>query len=246
MSLLSIICVYNSKSVLDECLISGLQTQNNKDYELILIDNRKNEFSSAASALNYGAKKAKGERLIFTHQDIKMLDCDTLSKINTFFDQGLEIFGSSGVKKYSAKMVSNVYTTNFDEAFYANKLCKRITSPEIVETLDECFVCMTREVFNKVGGFDEKVCDNWHMYCVDLTISAKEKGIKVYSVPLNLFHQSTGTISKSFIFSLKKVCKKHHLIWMAAPCYHFFAFAPFMWALYYFWQINYKLKKNRP
>ena len=245
MSSLSIICVYNNQEVLEACLLKGLETQKNKDYELILLDNRSNQFSSAAKALNYGAKQAKSNYLVFSHQDIRMDTPDTIDKIIEYFNSGLSFFGSSGVKKYEAKMISNVYTANYDDSFYANKLCKRINSPVMVETLDECFICLTKDVFYSLGSFDEILCNNWHMYSVDLSLTAKEHGVGVYSVPLSLFHKSGGVISKSFIYNLKGVCKKHHLIWAAMPCYHFFAFPPFMWALYYYWQFTYFLDRKR-
>ena len=245
MSSVSIICVYNNSDVLNDCLLKGLRNQSNQDYELILIDNRKNEFSSAAKALNYGASKATTNHLVFSHQDIRMDVPTVIDTIIKYFDSNLKVFGSSGVCKFNAKMISNVYTANYDDNFYANKLCKRINEPVLVETLDECFFCIDKDTFYSLGKFDEILCDNWHMYCVDLSLTAKERGVKVYSVPLTLFHKSGGVISKNFIYNLKAVCKKHHLIWAAMPCYHFLAFSPFMWLLYYYWQLSYSLERKR-
>lgn len=245
MSSLSIICVYNDRNVLEECLLAGLKEQNNQDYDLVLLDNRDKKYSSAAKALNHGASIALSDRLVFTHQDIRMLNPDTIDAIISFFDSGLKFFGSSGVRKFEAKMVSNVFTSNFDENFYANRLCRRITKPEPVETLDECFVCIDKKTFYNLGRFDEVLCDNWHMYTVDLSLTANERKTGVYSVPLNLFHKSGGVISKQFIGNLKGVCRKHHLIWAAMPCYHFFAFSPFMWILYLYWQLTYRSDRKR-
>jgi hypothetical protein len=39
--------------------------QNQWNYELILVDKIQNKFKSAAQALNYGGKKAKGEYIMF-------------------------------------------------------------------------------------------------------------------------------------------------------------------------------------
>lgn len=60
----SIICVFANKNQLSDCLLKSLSFQNNK-YELILIDGSKGDFSSCASALNYGATKSKGIILLF-------------------------------------------------------------------------------------------------------------------------------------------------------------------------------------
>ena len=67
--MISIICVFNDKKVLNECLLESLKNQT-ANYELILIDNTNRKFKSASEALNYGAKKAKGNYLMFVHQDM--------------------------------------------------------------------------------------------------------------------------------------------------------------------------------
>lgn len=67
--MISIVCVFNDKKVLNEYLHESLKDQT-AHYELILIDNTKNKFKSASKALNYGAKKANGNYLIFIHQDV--------------------------------------------------------------------------------------------------------------------------------------------------------------------------------
>ena len=81
--LISIICVFNDKNILEENLINSLEYQN-EEYELILLDNRTNKFSSAAEALNFGANQAKGDLFIFSHQDIKFYKsvCKFFSKKN--------------------------------------------------------------------------------------------------------------------------------------------------------------------
>ena len=73
--MMSIICVYNNEQILNDFLISSLEKQS-EDYELILVDNRNQEFTSASSALNYGAKKATGDYLVFAHQDINFSNID--------------------------------------------------------------------------------------------------------------------------------------------------------------------------
>ena len=71
MKKISLITVYNNKPLLDEMLASA-NLQKNVDIDYVMIDNRNNTFSSAASALNYGTSKAQGEVLVFLHQDIEL------------------------------------------------------------------------------------------------------------------------------------------------------------------------------
>jgi len=78
----SIISVYNDQKSLKENLLPSLKKQSLK-FELILIDNRHNKyFSSAASALNSAAKKARGKYFVFIHQDIIFPEKNLLKKAN--------------------------------------------------------------------------------------------------------------------------------------------------------------------
>ncbi len=69
----SIISVYHNKETLEEDLLKGLKNQTT-NYELILIDNTKGQFKSAARALNYGAKQIKSQSkyIMFVHQDVDL------------------------------------------------------------------------------------------------------------------------------------------------------------------------------
>ena len=67
--MISIVCVYNNKEILNKYLIKSLESQT-EDYELILLDNTQNKFNSAAKALNNGGRKAKGDYIMFVHQDV--------------------------------------------------------------------------------------------------------------------------------------------------------------------------------
>lgn len=239
MKSLSIICVYNNERILQDYLLAGLKAQNNQDMELVLLDNRENAYPSASSALNAGARMATTDNLVFAHQDIHF-DCPTIiDELLSFFASDLGVFGSSGVGRFKAKMLSNVFTGSRNPKLFANRLCERITEPVEVETLDECFFCMKKDLYARLGGFDEEICNNWHMYAVELTLHAKKEGVSVYAVPLSILHKSGGTISKAYINNLSAVCRKYHKFWMASPCYHFIAFKPFMWCLWGYWQVHY-------
>jgi len=242
MSKLSLICVYNQKDTLEQCLLKGLKIQTITP-EIILMDNTQNKYSSAVAALQAGANIATGDYFVFVHQDIEFLTPTIVEEIISFFDQGYKFIGSSGVKKFDPKMVSNVFTKTFDPKYPANSLTRRFTTPTLVETVDECLFGMDTETYKKIG-LNLELCDNWHMYAVEACYHAKLLKTKVYALPLKLFHKSGGVISLSFIESLKKVCKYYHLLWVSAPCYHFFTFKPFMYALYYWWGQHYKLKKK--
>ena len=94
--MISIICVYNNKEILENYLLKNLSTQS-VEYELILIDNTNGKFKSAAEALNYGGKKANGNYLMFVHQDVDLCSNNTLDYIENILESisNLGIAGSS-------------------------------------------------------------------------------------------------------------------------------------------------------
>lgn len=95
---ISLITVYNNINLLQQ-MVESASMQENVTIDYVLIDNRTNQFASAAAALNYGAKKAKGEVLVFLHQDIEFLEKSALSDIYRFgVTNPNTIFGAAGVK----------------------------------------------------------------------------------------------------------------------------------------------------
>ena len=76
----SVVIVYTNIEKLEEAR-KYLESQSMfKFMELIFLDNRQNRFSSAASALNYGASIAKGKVIIFMHQDVYLWDENIIEK----------------------------------------------------------------------------------------------------------------------------------------------------------------------
>ena len=66
--MISVICVYNDKAVLEKYLLKGLEHQI-ENGEVILLDNTYGRFSSASEALNFGGDKGTSDYLMFIHQD---------------------------------------------------------------------------------------------------------------------------------------------------------------------------------
>lgn len=202
--MISIICVYNNKEILDKYLITSLNLQK-EEYELILVDNRNSEFSSAASALNYGASKAKGDYLVFSHQDIffsKDWIENTLKQIKSLENPG--IIGVAG--KINDSLVYSNIKQGLDPVDVSPYKLEKV---EKASTLDECVFIIPADVFNKYK-LDEKTCFDWHLYAVDYVLSIKERGYEAYLIPSDLEHRSKGaSMSETYYQTLPKLQKKH-------------------------------------
>src|SRR2546425_12832085 len=93
--MISVICAYNDRLVLDEYLIKSLNTQQ-AAYEPILLDNTDRTFSAAARALNTGGLLAHGKYLMFVHQDVRLCSPDWLGTAEQTLDQVADV-GIAGV-----------------------------------------------------------------------------------------------------------------------------------------------------
>lgn len=204
--MISIVCVYNNKEILDEFLLKSLENQS-VNYEIFLMDNRDGRFESAAEALNEGAKNAKGEYIMFVHQDIDLKSDKYLENMERTLNSldNLGIAGVAGKIKYREGHV-----TTIEEGIPPQKIPSfSFNTPLKVQTLDECLLIIPRSIFNNIQ-FDEKTCDDWHLYGVDYSLTVLERGFNAYVIPLGIHHRSPGySYSETFNLTLKKVLKKH-------------------------------------
>ena len=225
---MSIICVYNNKSFLEKYLLKSLKNQN-KRYDLHLLENTHNQFKSAAEAFNYGGKEAKGRYLMFVHQDIIFDGKNWLERCEKMLDS-IERLGVAGVAGMSEAGKTN-YERGRNIILETKKKTpwrqgNKIHAPEEIQTLDECLIIIPQKIFKKYP-FDEKTCDHWHLYSVDYCLSIKKKGYRAMVLPLLVTHISStiststprrsklqvifslGWLSEDYYRTLKKILKKH-------------------------------------
>jgi len=204
--MISVVCVYNNKEILEEFLLKSLKRQS-VEYELFLMDNRKGKFKSAAEALNKGAKETKSKYIMFVHQDVDLSSNTYLEDTEKMLDSipNLGIAGVAGKIKYGEGMV-----TTIEDGIPPQKIPSFIfKTPVKVQTLDECLFIIPKSVFN-ILQFDEETCDDWHLYAVDYSLTVKDRGFDVYVISNPLYHRSPGfSYSKMYDSTLKKVLKKH-------------------------------------
>ncbi len=238
---ISVICVFNDKNTFDRQLYASLKLQD-VEYELIALDNTTQQFRSAAEALNYGSQKATGEILVYSHQDIFLKRSEELRRFaEAIANQPTGcILGAQGVKEPSKVYYSNItygaeyipeIVGDYPDDFYA------------VSSVDEGFFGMKKKTWEMLK-FDEALCDNWHLYCVELCLRTRKHGNAVYVFPTQLHHFSMGTISLGYMKNLKKLCsvyrKDFKYIW--TTCYKVRTNRLYIHGLYALWCLNRKLR----
>ena len=144
---LSVVIVYTNVAQLNEA-VSYIEKQSiYPSVETVLLDNRENRFTSAASALNYGAEQARGEVVVFMHQDVYLWDERTLEKYYNFLiDKPNAIAGLAGVAKADGIIYYDICETK------AGTYHKYSTKGEIMPALsvDECMFAMKRSLWEKL------------------------------------------------------------------------------------------------
>jgi len=192
LAVISIVCVYNSKTILADYLLKSLQVQS-VDYELILVDNTGKRHKSASEALNFGARNAMGKYLMFVHQDVDLRSSSWLDDAERMLDSvaNLGIAGVAGKKDTKGVMTNSKHG---NPPVLAGSL--QIEKPTEVQTLDECLVIIPRSVFNKLR-FDEETCSDWHLFAVDYCLSVTQFALRVYVIPMFIYHRSTGATTRS-------------------------------------------------
>ena len=190
--MISVVCVYNNKTILEDCLLKSLHVQTT-EYELILVDNTEGRFKSASKALNFGAGNAKGKYVMFVHQDVDLCSNSWLNDVEKMLDSipGLGIAGVAG-RKDKGGLITAI--RHGDPPVPAGRI--HIEKPTLVQTLDECLVIVPRPVFHKLQ-FDEETCDDWHLYAVDYCLSVAALALGVYTIPMYAYHKSTGSVVRN-------------------------------------------------
>ncbi|KKN13928.1 hypothetical protein LCGC14_1001340 [marine sediment metagenome] len=210
----SIICIYTNKELMSSCLLNSINKQNYKNYELILIDNSNNKFPSASKALNWAAKRAKGDYLLFIHQDVDLIEPNSLEKIS-FYLKHLNKIGIIGVvgvligkKNRSLRQFNQI-----EHGIPRVKTWGRIINkPVLIDCVDECLFIIPKDIFD-LYPFDDQVIDGWDLYSVDYCYTIKKYNLNVYVLPIKIYHVSDGLKNFRFIkyfITLSKIIKKHH------------------------------------
>ena len=194
----SIICVYNNKDILDECLIKTLNEQTFQDYELILIDNTSGQFKNAGEGLNFGASRAQGTYLLFLHQDVAFLNKAALYELSREAKEAepFGIVGLAGVDDHA------VMYGNFSQGAKRLPSGKTFSKPIRVESVDECFFIIPKRVWqeNKLWEF------SWHLYSVEYCLRMKTRNKRVMLLPCKIiYHQSPGNSLNNSYYSTMRV-----------------------------------------
>ena len=244
------LCDYNNTKELKEMLLCSLSRIDSRvcdldpagaytlrefnDFSVLLIDGSKCGCKSAASAYNEATRKfcdRLGDVLCFVHQDIFFMSADVVQRIERyFFDNELQLLGLAGIND-AGVVLSNLKYKSDDQYITKNQLT--VKSPCV--SLDECCIFVKKSLFLDVR-FDEITCAHWHLYAVDLCLSAfcKLKAQSFVLPDIECYHKQVPgglSVDRDFLDTMYKLSRKYRADFrkIYAPCYVCPTFFPLAW-----------------
>ena len=202
-----IICARTEQ--LAESLLTNIQETIGVPFELIIIDNTKNELT-IFQAYNLGVSKSKYPYLCFMHDDILFHTPDWGKAVCRHFeDTGVGAIGIGGCK-YLSYMPGGWWSSGFYELNIIHS--DKVENTAIVETVrktgenksevtavDGVWFCIPKKLFWDVK-FDEVTFKGFHYYDLDICMQIAAKGYKIYVVfDVLIKHFSRGSINKSWL-----------------------------------------------
>ncbi len=214
--------------IVDNCSTDGSQDYiQNKFPDVNLILNQKNLGFSKAN--NIGLKQAKGKYLLLLNPDT-LLSEDTISTMLNFFSNtpdaglaGCKILNPDGTlqlacrRSFPGPWTSFCKVTGLSNLFPKSRLFARYNLTFLdenktyeVDAISGSFMMMKREVYEKIGGFDEQ----FFMYGEDLDLCYRVQsgGYKVYYVHnAQIIHYKGESTKRSSIDEAKVFYDAMHL-----------------------------------
>ncbi len=172
---------------------------------------------SLSEGYNRGIRQAKGEILVFSHDDIEIVSPDFAAKVINRLAQ-FDVIGVAGTDRLCGAVWTDagwphvfgqigapargahIYVTNF---------VMRGAWATPMQALDGVFFAARREVVEKIG-FDEATFDGWHLYDLDFTYSAARSNFSLAVCnDLMVVHHSSGSFGEAWLPYARKFLSKH-------------------------------------
>ncbi|MDR0680715.1 MAG: glycosyltransferase family protein [Dysgonamonadaceae bacterium] len=195
-----IICTKQGR--IPESLKSSIKDTIGVPYELVIIDNSKNEYS-IFEAYNEGIKKASYNLLCFMHEDIWYHSQDWGKSIVAHLSiPEVGLIGLAGAY-YLLSLPSTWFKAkpcvmNLIQTSYKHYSIKEDTD---VICVDGFWFCSRKDVFRQVA-FDEKNFRGFHFYDLDISMQIHEKGYSILVISdITVEHFSGGSLNRQWLDS---------------------------------------------
>lgn len=183
---ISVVAAVNNRAILEANLLRSPMFSPGHPHQLLVREG----FACAGLAYNDALDAATEDIVVFVHQDVyfpaRWLD-DLMNTIKSLDEAGQPwgVLGCFGARADVAPGLGQVYTTGW--GVHGTPL----NAPERVETLDEIVLVIRK---SRRLRFDP-LLPHYHMYGVDLCLTARSVGLQSYVVPTFCIHNTQQLLS---------------------------------------------------
>lgn len=171
-------------------------------HELIGITDAK----SMGEGYNRGLAQARGEVVIFCHDDIEIISPDFRDRLLHYLDH-YDIIGIAGTDKLECgvwtqagipHVFGQVVYPRPDGQFEVVQYGVPARVIDQIQAMDGVFLAARRDVARAVG-FDEMTFTGFHFYDIDFTFRAHQRGFRLAVCnDINLIHASRGLVGQAY------------------------------------------------
>lgn len=230
--MISIIICSRKKDVLD-CFLDSVERTIGTPYELVVVDNSENRYD-IFSAYNYGVSQAKGDVLLFAHEDIIMRSHGWGAALEKHMaaDLGIGMIGvvgtqcvaraprgwnTFGIQGRNIKpMCRLVHNVGDPKCSFEGEKCfsMEYNNPENVAItqamgVDGLMFAVRRELFDDGSvRFDEDTYRGFHVYDIDMSMQVAQHRKVMVLLDIELKHLSRGNYTKDYYTSYFKYYMK--------------------------------------
>jgi len=191
---------------------SYAQALASEPYELIVIDDAR----SLCEGYNRGLARARGEIVVFSHDDIELL-CGDLGgilrrRLDTFAGIGVAgttRLGAMGWAQSGIRHARGVVTRGSARGFDIQLFGAAELVSADIQALDGVWFAIRSDVAKQVG-FDADTFDGWHGYDTDFTFRCHLAGFKLaVTLEVKLIHFSFGMLDRAWRVYEQRFREKH-------------------------------------
>jgi hypothetical protein len=211
--LVSIVICSNTRAKFEKVMVNFRERLGPVPHEVIGIHDAR----SLSEGYNRGVVRSRGDIVVFSHDDIRIVSPDFAAKLFASLAQ-CDLVGVAGTTLLrSAAWGRSGWPHLAGQVGHTLPDGRRLVvlyglQDRLVlgaQAFDGLFFAVRREVLERVR-FDESTFDGWHFYDVDFTFSAFLAGLRLgIRTDLLVWHDSTGSFDERWEYYAQRFLSKH-------------------------------------
>jgi len=172
--------------------------------------------TSVADGYTRALRRASGEVVVFTHDDIDILIPDLGARLARHLRDS-DLVGVAGATRATAPAwafagwphLHGLVIYPDGPGYSVTVYSRTVPLARGIRVMDGVFLAMPRQVATSVG-WDAETCDGFHGYDVDFTLRAAQAGLRLgVASDLGVVHRSHGSFDEDWAAAARKLAAKH-------------------------------------